>query len=181
LHFSFQRRIIIIMSSELSATRLYLVALTFDQLRLCLPDLKKLEAEMGFPISRDIIDSNVVRAINMKLEKMARIDKKYHDWFTCWLIVIRAKPAGAGFIGFKGLPDENGKAEIGYGIDAGYHNQGYMTEALKALTEWAFRHPQARALTATAVSNPASERVLQKSGWQKMRQGDQSSDWEISK
>lgn len=136
---------------------------------------------MGFPISRDVIDSNVIRAINMKLEKMALVDKQYHDWFTYWLIVIMAKPAGAGFIGFKGLPDENGKVEIGYGIDAVYRNQGYMTEALNALTEWAFRHPECRALTATAVFNPASERVLQKSGWQKVRQAEQSSDWEIDK
>ena len=169
------------MSSELNTTRLNLVALTFDQLRLCLTDPKKLEDEIGFPISEDVIDSNVVRAINMKLEKMARVDKKYYDWFTYWLIVIKAKSWGAGFIGFKGFPDENGKAEIGYGIATAYRNQGYMTEALKALTAWAFRHPECRTLTATAVSNPASEKVLQKSGWQKMRQAEQSSDWEINR
>jgi [ribosomal protein S5]-alanine N-acetyltransferase len=157
------------------------LALTFDQLRSCLPDAKKLEAEMRFPIFRDVIDSNVIRAINLKLQKMAQVDKEYHDWFTYWLIVIKNKRAGAGFIGFKGLPSENGKAEIGYGIDLAYRSQGYMTEALKALTEWAFRHPDCRALTATAVSNPASERVLQKSGWQKVRQEKQSRDWEINR
>jgi ribosomal-protein-alanine N-acetyltransferase len=169
------------MSSELNTPRLRLLALTLDQLQSCLSDPEKLTAETGVPISRDVIDANVVRAIKMKLQKMTQADTEYHDWFTYWLIIIKPDLLGAGFIGFKGLPDKSGKAEIGYGIDSAYRNQGYVTEALKALTDWAFKDPECRAMTATAVSNPASERVLQKAGWQKTGQIGQKSDWEINR
>jgi len=100
---------------------------------------------------------------------------------TYWLIIIKLEKRGAGLIGFKGYPDTDGKTEIGYGIDAAYRSQGYMTEALKAITIWAFEFTDCRALTASTVSNPASEKVLQKSGWAKVRQGDNASDWETSR
>jgi ribosomal-protein-alanine N-acetyltransferase len=169
------------MSSELITPRLRLVALNANELGLFLDNTTKLETSLGLPIARDIIDTNVTRAINMKLTKMAEINPALHDWFTYWLMVIREIPAGVGLIGFKGNPGADGKAEVGYGIAAAYRNRGYMTEALQALSPWAFTHPGCRVLTATTVSNPASEKVLQKAGWQKVRQNDKSSDWQLLK
>jgi [ribosomal protein S5]-alanine N-acetyltransferase len=169
------------MTSQINTARLSLRALSAIQLERCIKNIAGLEAELGIFIPPSVVDANVTRAINIKLTKMALVDSRLHDWFTYWLIVVKAVPAGAGFIGFKGYPDADGKAEIGYGIDSTYRNQGYVTEALQALGRWALARPECRALTATTVSNPASERVLEKSGWQKVRQADGSSDWEIQK
>jgi GNAT superfamily N-acetyltransferase len=167
------------MSIKLVTPRLLLISLSSAQLDKCLNNPDALEVELGFPISREVIDANVVRAINMKLTKGAAVDTRLHDWYTYWLIVIKAVPVGAGLIGFKGYPNADGKSEIGYGIDAAHQNKGYMTEALQALSRWAFSHPECRMLTATTVVNPASEKVLKKSGWQNVRQDDGSSDWEL--
>ncbi len=167
------------MPTKLVTHRLFLIALSASQLDKCLNNPEDLEAELDFPMARGVIDANVVRAINMKLAKMAAVDVRHHDWFTYWMIVIKVSPVGAGLIGFKGSPDNEGKSEIGYGIDADYQNKGYMTEALQALSKWAFSHPECRILTATTVVNPASEKVLQKCGWQKVLQENESSDWEL--
>jgi len=86
-----------------------------------------------------------------------------------------------GFIGFKGYPNTRGETEIGYGIDESFRNQGYMTEAITILSRWAFENPECQAITATSVSNPASERVLQKLKWDKIRQTDKSSDWDYAR
>ena len=66
---------------------------------------------------------------------------------------------------FKGL-DENGVAEIGYGISEEYRNQGYATEAVKAVLSRAFQDPKVTAIEAeTDAENVSSKRVLEKSGF----------------
>jgi len=70
--------------------------------------------------------------------------------------------------GFKGFPDQNGEAEIGYGIDPGCQQQGYMTEAVQRLITWAFEEPACLSVVArdTKKGNVASQRVLAKVGMQ---------------
>ncbi|MCR4719897.1 MAG: GNAT family N-acetyltransferase, partial [Firmicutes bacterium] len=66
---------------------------------------------------------------------------------------------------FKGL-DENGVAEIGYGILEEHQCQGYATEAVKAVLTWAFQNPKVTAVEAeTDAENMASKRVLEKCGF----------------
>lgn len=169
------------MTTELSTERLRLVALNVRQLSQILNNRTDLENELGVPILSDVIDVNVTRAVNMKLDKMANADERLHSWYTYWLIIVKEIPIGAGLIGFKSFPDGAGTTEVGYGIGASFRNQGYMTEALQALCRWAFNDCQCHKLTAQGVSNPASERVLLKSGWQKVNRTKNSSVWEIRK
>ena len=66
---------------------------------------------------------------------------------------------------FKGL-DSNGIAEIGYGISEKYQNNGYATEAVKGVLEWALNNPNVTAIEAeTDSENVASKRVLEKCGF----------------
>jgi [ribosomal protein S5]-alanine N-acetyltransferase len=163
----------------LETSRLQLIPLTLGQLELALNDLPALSREMGMPLPPDLLDKNGIRAIGMKIEKMQAADVADHPWTTYWLIVIRAEQAGAGLIGFKGYPNENGRTEIGYGIHPAYQNKGYMTEAIRALRDWAFSHPFCRGITATTVINPASSRVLEKLGAQLLEQRENETDWLI--
>jgi [ribosomal protein S5]-alanine N-acetyltransferase len=163
----------------LETPRLQLVPLTLAQLELALNDILSLAREMGLTIPPDILDTNVIRAIGMKIKKMQAADVADHPWYTYWLIVIRADNAGAGLIGFKGYPNEEGRTEIGYGIHPTYQNKGYMTEAIRALVDWAFSHPYCRGITATTVINPASSRVLEKLGAQLLERRENETDWLI--
>ncbi len=152
----------------LNTERLDLFPLSPAQLELYLEQPAQLEQELGFTVSRAIVTERVERAIRMKLAKMAHIEQARLAWYTYWLLVIRAAPFGAGLAGFKGFPDQNGDAEIGYGIDPGCQGQGYTTEAVRCLINWAFQEPACRSVVArdTKKWNVASHRVLAKVGMQ---------------
>jgi len=150
----------------LKTNRLELIPLSSAQLQRYLDSPDQLEQELNLHISRDVVTERVRRAIRMKIEKMAAADEKRFAWHTYWLIVIAESSFGAGLAGFKGLPDERGQVEIGYGIDPSCQGQGYITEAARALIRWAFEESACLSVVArdTKKWNTASLRVLTKVG-----------------
>jgi RimJ/RimL family protein N-acetyltransferase len=42
-----------------------------------------------------------------------------------------------GTLGFHGPPDERGRLEVGYRVEAEYRRQGYARESIRALFDWA--------------------------------------------
>ncbi len=169
------------MTASFRTRRLLLVPLTLSQLQLYLTDLPELERKLGLPISRKVITERVQRAIQMKIEKMVELEEALHPWQTYWLIVISGENVGAGLAGFKGVPDAGGSTEIGYGIDPAHQNKGYMTEAVKALVNWAFQHPFCKTITATEVKNPASRRLLEKLDAHLVEETGEASTWRINR
>ena len=86
------------------------------------------------------------------------------EWYAIWMIELK-DGTHIGELCFKGL-DSDGIAEIGYGISEKYQNNGYATEAVKAVLEWALNHPNVTAVEAeTDAENAASKRVLEKCGF----------------
>lgn len=70
-------------------------------------------------------------------------------------------------IGACGIDPRQSGPEIGYWLGVPYWNQGYATEAVRAVIDHAFGDLHYEALEAGArVSNPASRRVLEKCGFQ---------------
>ncbi len=150
--------------------RLHLIPLTLSQLVKTRSSIQELAGDLSISIVSDLISGPVVRAVNMKIEKMGVVDVSLQDWFTYWLIVISAENMGVGMVGFKGYPNEAGAVEIGYGINDLFQSRGYMTEAVTALVQWAFSHPECRAVTANVVKvdNIASQKVLIKAGFKEI-------------
>lgn len=78
------------------------------------------------------------------------------------------------FIGYVGLHEIGFDAdftpgiEIGWRLDAGYHNQGLATEAAKAVLELARSKGLKRLYSFTSKKNIPSERVMQKIGMTKV-------------
>src|SRR3990167_1843348 len=70
-------------------------------------------------------------------------------------------------IGGCGLRLQDEVPELGYWLGVNYWGQGYATEALHAVIDYAFTDLGHDALSAGArVTNPASRRVLEKCGFQ---------------
>jgi len=135
-----------------------------EQLARLIEDTDRLEEELDLPIAREMLADPVPRAVRIKLGKMRQIGPEDHHWLTYWLIAIKEERIGAGLAGYKNLPNDKGQVEIGYGIDPAFQSNGYTTEAVQALIAWAFEQPGCRAVTATTVTNPASNRLLEKVG-----------------
>ena len=67
-----------------------------------------------------------------------------------------------GFLNDVGIHDH--EIELGYVVDPRYHNQGYATEALKAVIAHLFRQGFRQISAGAFEDNPASIRVMVKSG-----------------
>jgi RimJ/RimL family protein N-acetyltransferase len=80
-----------------------------------------------------------------------------------FLITLRGKTV----IGACGVTTLDDQAELGYWLGVPHWGQGYATEALHAVIDYAFTDLAHEALNAGArVTNPASRRVLEKCGFQ---------------
>lgn len=88
-------------------------------------------------------------------------------FYTAWKIAKKEAPdESIGNFSFMGTP-VRGQIEIGYGIDEPYRGNGYMTEAVKRIVEWAFEQPGVYSVAAECEEdNAASRRVLEKSGFE---------------
>lgn len=70
-----------------------------------------------------------------------------------------------GSVVFHGRPDDDGVAEIGYGIAEAAQGAGIASEATKACVDWAFRQPFVQAVRATTFSwHKPSLRIMEKLG-----------------
>ena len=81
---------------------------------------------------------------------------------------IRMKNTGRfiGAIGFTPLAEDFGAVHLGYWVGEPFWNQGYATEAVQSVTDFAFSQAGFSKLSASCrVNNPASHRVLSKCGF----------------
>ena len=163
---------------KLVTKRMELIPLSRNQLILYLAGNEIFIDGVG-QISRDILTEILRNAISMKLKKMAGIDNEDFPWITYWLMRLKEGEIGIGMLGYKGVPDHQGQVEIGYGIDPAYQNQGYTTEAVGSLIQWAFADSRCQRIVApgTRKDNPASNRVLEKVGMKKYNETDYSYSW----
>ena len=103
------------------------------------------------------------------------------EWYAIWMIELK-DGTHIGELCFKGL-SADGIAEIGYGISEEYRNNGYATEAVKAVLDWAFAHQEVIAVEAeTDPNNTASKRVLEKCEFALNGViGEEGARWSVSK
>lgn len=87
--------------------------------------------------------------------------------WSAWY-VVRREPERTliGLFGFNGPPDEARTVTLGYALIDPAQARGYGTEALRALIDWAFSHPDVGMVAAdTFLHLRASVRVLEKLGF----------------
>lgn len=143
--------------------------MTKQNLETGLSSIKQLSIDLNVPIVADLFEDAAAEAIKQKLAIMRDLPPGLHDWVTYWLVVLDCDTIAMGLVGFKGVPASDGAVEIGYGIDSIYQGLGYTTEAVEALTDWAFNHPECSQIIAfTLPENIASRKVLVKNGFQEI-------------
>ena len=86
-------------------------------------------------------------------------------WTHGFAIVERASGAIVGSCGFKGPPDDDGVAEIAYGIDEEHRGRGYAKEAAAALVKFALSAGTRAARAHTQPENGPSASVLTSCGF----------------
>lgn len=130
--------------------RMYLYPLSDEEMRLVIENES---------------DSEMKQAYTEMLEgSLSNSDKRI--WYAIWNMELKDESGIiVGDFCFKGLSDD-GVIEIGYGLKEEYRHYGYMTEALKAITEWALSQDGVKQVEAeTDAENIASQKVLLQSGF----------------
>lgn len=89
-------------------------------------------------------------------------------WYV-WYAVIQSAGEASGVLaaggGFKG-PPRDGTVEIGYSVLPEFQGQGYATELVRALIDWAFAQPGVlRIIAETTEDNTPSVRLLLRLGF----------------
>lgn len=165
----------------IETTRLRIVPLTVEQFALLLCGVDKMEFELGLSPSNECLDEHTQQAMKRQYQKALNNLENYH-WLANRQIILKAENKAIGSANFKNSPLENKDIEIGYGINPDYENQGYMTEAVQALCEWAINQPDVESIIAeTDRENYASQRVLQKCEMTKFRESDIGFWWKLEK
>lgn len=126
-----------------------------------------------FPISnsemRQMIDAEKDEILKQAYSEMLQgciADSKNRIWYSMWVMELKEKPGIiVGDFCFKG-PSKNGMVEIGYGLRDGFCGNGYMTEAVKAISEWALTQKNVNIVEAeTSDDNEKSKNVLFNAGF----------------
>jgi RimJ/RimL family protein N-acetyltransferase len=98
--------------------------------------------------------------------------------FGCYRIVVAGQTIGTA--GFYGPPDEAGQVTIGYGLVRQERGNGYGTRSVASLIEICRRYPAVSAVLAdTDRGNIASQRVLEKNGFARVRTTEGSCYFEL--
>lgn len=80
---------------------------------------------------------------------------------------------------FKDIPDENKEVEIGYGLGKEFEHNGYMTEAVKAMCDWAITQDNiCHIIAETDIDSPRSQSILKRCGFSKYKQ-DETVWWRL--
>ncbi len=92
-------------------------------------------------------------------------DANLNKWFVRFIVLRDAKEI-IGSISFHSEPDSNGMIEIGLEIATDFQNQGFATEALQGMWNWACTQPGVRTLRYTvSPDNLPSQRIIKKFGF----------------
>ncbi|WP_236143332.1 GNAT family N-acetyltransferase [Nostoc sp. CMAA1605] len=165
--------------AEILTTRLSLVPFTLNLVKSVINSRAELEEVLGVIVPESwpseefgeilpMIADNLLN--NPSLDKWGRI------------IIHKAENILIGDIGFKGLPDDTGTVEMGYGIIPSHQGQGYASEAAEGMIDWAFAQSGVQRITAECLrENIRSVRVLEKIGMQRTGTKEDLIMWEVCK
>lgn len=145
--------------------------------RLCISPMTDEELRQ---LAEETTDQELRQAYEEMLEDSLN-NREFRLWYTAWKICLKGNGQIIGTEGFKG-PEDTYSVEIGYGIDKDYEGNGYATEAVKALIEWAFTQENVYYIEAEAAAdNVGSRKVLEKLSFQPDGMGEEGERFILEK
>ncbi|MCB9015567.1 MAG: GNAT family N-acetyltransferase [Lentimicrobiaceae bacterium] len=143
--------------------RLILRPLTYEQLIKYAKCDNSLELELRLNKSARSVSAELQEALEQTIIPNVRDKSKNYLYSTIWTAIYKTENRMVGDLCIYGEPNAEGEIEIGYGTYEEFQNQGFMTEMVKGLVDWAYMQPKVKSIMAsTDKTNTASFRVLEK-------------------
>lgn len=166
----------------LETDRIQIIPLTHKQLINYLQVDGSLEEELGvLPVKRKI-SMELIEAFEKIILPAVGNPSKDYLFSTLWTVIDKEKKVMVGDLWFKGDANTNGEVEIGYGTYPHFQRQGYMTEAVGALCQWAFEQAKIACIIAeTNSANIPSQKILLKNGFSAYLNANKMIWWRLQK
>lgn len=123
--------------------RLELILLTPNQLKLWIEDITVLEKELDCSYKAESLEDFFLEIVKGQYE-ITRKDPNNYLWHSFFFLIRKEDRVVVGSADFKDIPNKKGEVEIGYGLGKEFEHNGYMTEAVKAMCEWALKQKGVR-------------------------------------
>ena len=157
--------------NNLITKRLRLIPFKQELVQAAMRGDDELAKVLGIKILPNSLDREEFN-FRQSLPGLSNILDKYplqREWGWGSLVIHQADNTLIGHVMLKIIPDATGSPtgslELGYFIIPSYRQQGYGTEATKAMLDWAFTQPEIDTMTAGCdADNIASQRLLEKIG-----------------
>ena len=105
--------------------------------------------------------------------EITKKDPNNYLWHSFFFLIRKDDRVVVGSADFKDIPNENGEVEIGYGLGKEFEHNGYMTETVKAMCEWALKENDVTSVIAeTDLEGLASQKILERCGFKKYKCGE---------
>jgi RimJ/RimL family protein N-acetyltransferase len=156
---------------NIETKRLELTPLTLPLLKYWIEDVSALERELDCSYQAEPMEGLFLDIVRGQLEIMEKEPENYL-WHSFWFLIRKCDRTVVGSFVFKGVPNDKGEVEIGYGLGSQFEHNGYMTEAVNAMCNWAFDHNVTSVIAETDLDGFTSQRILQRCGFSEEIRGD---------
>lgn len=154
--------------------RLELIIPALEQLKLLRFDRKGFEQEFNCTYQGEPLEGFILEY----LEEQIRIITSQPEtlmYNAFWFLLRKSDRTIIGSLAFKGIPNQYGEIEIGYGLNKVFEHNGYMTEAVKKACEWGVAQNGVSCIIAeTDVDGYASQHILKRNGFKRYKFGEES-------
>lgn len=165
----------------LETARLILKPLNYQQLVKYLQADGSLENELGLNTTSRSISPELKEAFEQTILPNVADETKNYLYCTLWTIISRADNKMVADLCIVGEPNEAGEIEIGYGTYEAFRKNGYMTEAVGAIIDWARSQPKVSSIVAgTHKDNADSYSILLKNNFVKIGETDGLLHWKLN-
>lgn len=156
----------------LKTERLEITLLTPSQLKLWIEDIPALNKELNCTYKAEPMEGFFLEIVKKQLRK-AQTDPTNYLFYSFFFLIRKTDRVVVGSADFKNLPNKNGEVEIGYGLGKTFEHKGYMTEAVKAICEFAVMQSNVfNVIAETEAEGFASQRILERCGFKKYKQSE---------
>ena len=157
---------------QVETDRLYLIPLTAKQIRLWVEDVPALEKELNCTYQAEPMEGIFLEIVSGQAEK-TNADEANYLYHSFWLLMRKSDRVVIGSADFKDIPNKNVEVEIGYGLGKEFEHNGYMTEAVKTMCDWALKQRDVfHVIAETDIDSPASQNILKRCGFSLYQQDD---------
>lgn len=160
--------------------RLLIRPLTYDQLIKYINADNSLEFELKLNTTSRTTSLELKEALENTILPSVADSSKNYLFSTLWTLILKEQNRMVGDLCFMGEPNKDGEIEIGYGTYEEFRGNGFMTEAVKGMINWAKNLPNVKSIIAsTEKSNIASFSILERNNFIKTGETDTMFNWRL--